>query len=60
METEMMGFVITAIGNFGFPIVVTSYLLLRFEKKIENLNASILELAKVISNEVNNENKRSV
>lgn len=57
METEMMSFVITAIGNFGFPIVVTSYLLLRFEKKIENLNASILELAKVISSGVNNENK---
>lgn len=52
-----MSFVITAIGNFGFPIVVTSYLLLRFEKKIENLNASILELAKVISSGVNNENK---
>lgn len=31
----------TAIGNFGFPIVVASYLLFRFEKKIEILSESI-------------------
>ena len=31
----------TAIGNFGFPIVVASYLLFRFEKKIEVLSQNI-------------------
>jgi len=31
----------TAISNFGFPIVVASYLLLRFEKKIEALSDNI-------------------
>lgn len=31
----------TAIGNFGFPIVVASYLLFRFEKKIELLSQNI-------------------
>lgn len=31
----------TAIGNFGFPIVVASYLLFRFEKKIETLSTNI-------------------
>lgn len=31
----------TAIGNFGFPIVVASYLLFRFEKKIELLSKNI-------------------
>ncbi|WP_082063558.1 YvrJ family protein [Anoxybacillus sp. B2M1] len=25
------------VGNFSFPIVMTSYLLLRFEKRIEML-----------------------
>ncbi|MGM1046865.1 YvrJ protein family protein [Paenibacillus uliginis N3/975] len=39
---------ITAISNFGFPIVITGYLLIRFEKKIENLNDSIQALAQVI------------
>jgi len=34
----------TAISNFGFPIVVAGYLLLRFENKIEKLNASISQL----------------
>jgi len=37
------------IGNFGFPIVMTIYLLHRFEKKIEKLEHVIQELAKVIS-----------
>ncbi len=41
-------FLINAISNFGFPIVITGYLLLRFEKKIENLNNSIQNLAQVI------------
>lgn len=33
----------TAISNFGFPIVVASYLLIRFEKKIEILSKNIEE-----------------
>ena len=35
---------IYVIGNFGFPIMIALYLLIRFEKKIESLTASILEL----------------
>lgn len=31
----------SAIGNFGFPIVVASYLLFRFEKKVEALSENI-------------------
>ena len=34
----------TAISNFGFPIVVAGYLLIRFEKKIEKLERTINEL----------------
>jgi hypothetical protein len=50
-------FVITAIGNFGFPIVITAYLLLRFEKKLEHLNESILALVQVIKDGGKNERK---
>lgn len=36
------------VGNYGFPMVVSIYLLVRVEKKLENLSHSITELAKVI------------
>lgn len=36
-QTQLITVLTTTIGNFGFPIVVTGYLLLRFEKKIDNL-----------------------
>ena len=35
---------IPVIGEIGFPIVVTMYLLLRIEQKIETLSVSIGEL----------------
>lgn len=38
------------IGNFGFPMVVSIYLLVRVEGKLEHLSFSINELAKVIEN----------
>lgn len=37
-------------GNFGFPIVIALYLLIRFEKKIENLEVAIQSLIEVIKN----------
>lgn len=37
-----------AIGNIGFPIVITIYLLFRFEKKLETLSKGISELTKVV------------
>lgn len=33
---------INLIGNSGFPIAITIYLFVRFEKKIENLEAVII------------------
>lgn len=42
---------IKAIGNFGFPLVLAVYLLLRFEKKIESLTEAINQLQQVIKNE---------
>lgn len=35
---------LTAAANYGFPMVVASYLLLRLEQKMDSLSASIAEL----------------
>ncbi|MDQ0115688.1 YvrJ family protein [Paenibacillus harenae] len=47
---------LTAISQVGFPIVLTGYLLLRFEKKLETLTESILKLTEIINNYMNEEN----
>ncbi|EJV54862.1 YvrJ family protein [Bacillus cereus] len=39
---------ITLIGNFGFPVALAIYLLIRFEKKLENLTDAIETLKDVI------------
>lgn len=36
------------LGNYGFPMVISVYLLVRFEGKIASLTESIYQLAKVI------------
>ncbi|MDH6374300.1 hypothetical protein M2444_006150 [Paenibacillus sp. PastF-3] len=40
-QAQLITVISTTIGNFGFPIVLTGYLLLRFEKKIDNLITTI-------------------
>lgn len=40
--------VLNPIANLGFPIVVSIYLLVRIEGKLESLTTSIHELAKSI------------
>lgn len=49
MENEIAAW-ISVISNVGFPVMVTMYLLIRFERKLENLQNVILELSKVIKN----------
>lgn len=39
---------ITIMGNFGFPIAITIYLFLRFEKKLEKLELIITQLGEII------------
>ena len=39
---------IPLVGNLGFPIAVSIYLLVRIEGKLENLTISIRELAEAI------------
>ncbi|MEK7019327.1 YvrJ family protein [Bacillus sp. FSL R9-9410] len=38
----------SAIGNFGFPVVLAVYLLIRFEKKLERLTEAIETLKDAI------------
>ncbi len=44
-----MSELLTPIANVGFPIVLSIYLLVRLEGKIEILGESVHELAKSIS-----------
>lgn len=49
-DKALIDIFINAIGNFGFPLVLAVYLLLRFEKKIEVLTEAIFKLKEVINN----------
>jgi len=44
-----MNEMLTLISNFGFPIVVSAYLLVRIEGKLAELTISITELAKALA-----------
>jgi len=41
--------ILSGVGNVGFPIAVSIYLLMRIEGKMENLTTSINELSRVIA-----------
>ncbi|REK53530.1 MAG: YvrJ family protein [Thermobacillus sp.] len=58
-ESSIISLITTSISNFGFPIVITGFLLLRFEKKIESLNNTIMDLIQVIRSEVGKKNDRA-
>ena len=47
-ENQSISYLIAAISQVGFPIVLTGYLLIPFEKKLETLTESILKLSEVI------------
>ena len=38
----------TAIGNFGFPIVLSWYLLLRMEQRLDKLTSCLNELSRAL------------
>ena len=42
--------ILALVANYGFPMVLCMYLLVRIEGKLEQLTASINELAKVLGN----------
>jgi len=37
------------VGNYGFPMIVAIYLLVRIEKKLDNLTQAIARLSEAIS-----------
>lgn len=41
--------IVNLVGNVGFPIAISLYLLIRIEGKLENLTESINNLSKVIN-----------
>jgi len=49
----------TAIGNFGFPVVVAGYLLFRFENKIESFGQKIDRFSEVLEGKPS-ENKKGL
>jgi hypothetical protein len=46
---EKVNELLTPVANVGFPIVLSIYLLVRLEGKIEGLSDSVHELAKSIT-----------
>lgn len=44
---------LTTVGNLGFPIAVSVYLLVRFESKLEALTLSINDLSITIRQNLN-------
>ncbi|HVJ47504.1 YvrJ family protein [Desulfitobacterium sp.] len=44
----------TLLGNFGFPIAVSVYLLVKFEKKLDYLATVVQDLKEVVEHEENN------
>lgn len=50
-QSQFITLVTSLIGNFGFPIVVTGYLLLRFEKKIDSLTNTMQEFKIALTGE---------
>jgi YvrJ protein family len=51
-SSDPISYFLAAVNQIGFPIVLTGYLLLRFEKKLELLTSTILKLIEVINKEV--------
>lgn len=41
--------ILNAVANFGFPIAVTMYLLVRVESRLEHLTNSIYKLSEAIA-----------
>ena len=48
----MMDEMLLLVGNFGFPVAVSIYLLVRIEGKLETLSDSITALSEVIRSQI--------
>ncbi len=56
-NSEPLTYFINAISQVGYPIVLTGYLFLRFEKKIDKLTETIEKLSDIISSSMNGKGK---
>lgn len=43
---------VAILSNFGFPVVVAIYLLVRFEKRIEGLTEAITQLQEIMKSKM--------
>lgn len=43
-----MNELLSQVGNFGFPIILSMYLLIRIEGKIQTLSDTITQLSRVL------------
>lgn len=41
---------LATVGDYGFPMLVSCYLLVRMESKIDKLSANIADLTRVLAN----------
>lgn len=48
VENQEMEEILKAISNYGFPVVIATYLLIRIEGKIETLTESIRSITQAI------------
>lgn len=48
VKDEEMEEILKAISNYGFPVVIATYLLIRIEGKIDTLSESIRSLTQAI------------
>ena len=44
--------VLVQMGNYGFPMIIAVFLLVRIEKKLDELTVAIIKLGEVISHEL--------
>ncbi len=40
---------VSVVGNLGFPVVITAYVLIKLEKQLANLTSSINKLNTIVS-----------
>ncbi|CAM4438874.1 YvrJ family protein [Paenibacillus tarimensis] len=51
MDAEQpFAYLLAAVSQVGFPIAVASYLLIRFEKKLDMLSETIVRLTEAMKN----------
>lgn len=48
-----MEYILTYIANYGFPMVVASFLLFRMDKHLANLEQGIRNMSEILAKQIN-------